>query len=206
MLRRRKLYSKVFRRHSLASRVNWHKRFGWICCNHLHGRSVSSVKKNVCRSREGRKPEQSNNIAACRPDTGQRSWDYARCWCSGFLRNDVMQPLSSQRLGKHVPAATIEERCFLRGPCRAVILKTTGPRKQQQKNGVSYVVRAEELFWRQLGHASNNRRTVFPTWSVLSSYFEDNWATKSVLSGEFTSAWEAVKRGPERVKLKNLHC
>jgi hypothetical protein len=40
-----------------------------------------------------------------------------------------MQPVSKQRFGKHVRAATdtnatIKERCFLRGPCRDVISKT----------------------------------------------------------------------------------
>jgi hypothetical protein len=37
-------------------------------------------------------------------------------------------------------------------------------------------------------------------WSVPRSYIEDSWGD------HVSSAWEAVKRGPERMKLKNLHC
>jgi ribosomal protein S14 len=45
------------------------------------------------------------------------------------MNNGVMQPVSKQRLGKHVPTetntrATIEERCFRCGQRRGVILKT----------------------------------------------------------------------------------
>jgi hypothetical protein len=45
--------------------------------------------------------------------------------------NGVTQPISRQRVGKHVPAATdtnatIEERCFLCRPCRGVIARTVG--------------------------------------------------------------------------------
>jgi uncharacterized CHY-type Zn-finger protein len=40
-----------------------------------------------------------------------------------------MQPISGQQLSKHIPAATnlhatIEERCFLCGPCQEVVTRT----------------------------------------------------------------------------------
>jgi hypothetical protein len=42
--------------------------------------------------------------------------------------------------------------------------------------------------------------TGFSTRSVPRSYKEDNWGN------QISSLWESVKRGLERVKLKNLHC
>jgi hypothetical protein len=49
----------------------------------------------------------------------------------------------------------------------------------------------------------NNGRVVFSMWPVLSSYNQEVW---SLVSSVESSAGEAVKTGPEHVKLKNLHC
>jgi hypothetical protein len=59
---------------------------------------------------------------------------------SRFLINGVMQPVSTQQLDKHVPAATnahatIEERCFLWGPCREVITRADQLRTEFCKGG-----------------------------------------------------------------------
>jgi hypothetical protein len=51
-------------------------------------------------------------------------------------------------------------------------------------------------------HARNNGRTVFSMWSVPRCYNREVWSLVRIVS----SVREAVKRGPQRVKLKNLHC
>jgi hypothetical protein len=54
------------------------------------------------------------------------------------INNSVTQPVSEQRLGKYVLAATnthatIEERSFLCGPCREVITGTVRAMKSRRK-------------------------------------------------------------------------
>jgi hypothetical protein len=46
--------------------------------------------------------------------------------------------------------------------------------------------------------------TAFSAQSVQRGYKEDNWG--DLISWELSSAWEAVKTGPEHRKLKNLRC
>jgi hypothetical protein len=43
---------------------------------------------------------------------------------------------------------------------------------------------------------------VFSAWSVPRSYLEDTWGARL----DKSTAREAVKIEPERVKLKNIHC
>jgi hypothetical protein len=45
---------------------------------------------------------------------------------------------------------------------------------------------------------------VFSMWFMQKSYLEDSLGYP--VSCQLNSAWEAVKIGPEGVKLKNLHC
>jgi hypothetical protein len=121
----------------------------------------------------------SKNIVACRPVAGQRP------------RNRLVQPLlCNRRINKRpfmrngsVNAfrgtnahATVEERCFRCDPRRGVIKKGIG--------ATSSVVG-----WRF-------RRAL--QWRLKEMALWFRW--------QLSSAREAVTRGPERGKLKNLHC
>jgi hypothetical protein len=89
-----------------------------------------------------------------------------------------MRPVSEQRLGKHVPVATVthvtgETGCCLRGPRRGVIKKRAGATSQLSST------REAEKRWR---------------YSSVDSEITES------------SVRYAVKIEPESVKLKNLHC
>jgi hypothetical protein len=111
--------------------------------------------------------------------------------CNRRKNNGVMQSVCKQQIGKQVPMATNThatvysycwKRCFLLGPCRVVIRKTIGATQLVVSWKSTYEKKIRMLTW-------NDRQP--------GSYR---------LSWVLSSAREAVKIEPDRVKLKNLHC
>jgi hypothetical protein len=71
---------------------------------------------------------------------------------------------------------------------------------QRPRNGIMYQGLSGQRLGRHVLAAMNQHATGVSTRSVARSYKEENWGD------QVNSVRESVKRGLERVKLKNLHC